>query len=449
MDERPLTVSALTARIAADLEAFGPVEVQGELTQVKVAPSGHFYATLKDPEAIIPVVMWRSTALRQGKQPREGDRVVVKGSLSVYAPRGNYQLIATRITAAGEGDILARLARLKEQLAAEGLFDEDRKRPLPFLPRAVGIATAGGSAALADLLHAIRERFPTMAIVHAPCLVQGESAPREIVAALGRLERHPKVDVIICGRGGGSMEDLMAFNDVAVVRAIAACSVPTISAVGHETDWTLADLAADIRAKTPTAAGELVVPVLDDLRAELDEGRERLDRAMRRQVDDLRARLAALAGHRALAGPQYQVQVRRQRLDELAGRLETAVGGSLGSLVERTTAAGHRLAVRDPGTRVAYLAERVRLLGPRLTAGITKRGTAAHERLAAVAGRLEALSPVAVIARGYAVARDGHGQVVRNLGMAPPGSAVSVRVEDGWLYTEVQRHRPMQLRDGI
>ena len=219
--ERPLTVAALTQRIGDALGDFGTVAVQGELSQAKVAPSGHFYATLKDSEALIGLVMWRSTAVRQGPLPKEGTQVVVRGNLSVYGPRGQYQLTATRIEAVGAGDLAGRLAAVKAKLLAEGLFDEERKRPLPFLPRAVGLATAGGSAALADLVHSIRTRFPHMPIVHAPCLVQGQQAVPSIIAALARLGRQPEVDVIICGRGGGSLEDLWAFNEEAVVRAIA------------------------------------------------------------------------------------------------------------------------------------------------------------------------------------------------------------------------------------
>ncbi|MCK6487849.1 MAG: exodeoxyribonuclease VII large subunit, partial [Planctomycetes bacterium] len=315
-------MSALTQRIAGELEDFGPLAVRGELAQVKVAPSGHLYATLKDAEARIDLVMWRSTVVRQGPLPKEGQLVVARGTLSVYPPRGGYQLVATRLAPLGQGDLAARFEELKARLAAEGLFAEERKRPLPLLPRAVGLATAGGSAALADMLDSIRARFPTMHVVHAPCLVQGRGAAASIVAALDRLDAHPAVEVVIAGRGGGSLEDLWAFNEEAVVRRIAAMSKPVISAVGHETDTTLADFAADLRAKTPTEAGELVVPRLADLRRALDDGRGRLDSAADRQLAEARARLAGLAAHRALATPRHQVALRRQRLDELRARLD-------------------------------------------------------------------------------------------------------------------------------
>ena len=241
-----LTVSALTRQIADAVADLGTVEVQGELSQVKVAPSGHLYATLKDAGAVLSLVLWRSTVARLPQPlPREGEVVVARGSIEVYPPRGSYQIIATRLARVGAGDLAARFEALKARLAAEGLFDDERKRPLPRFPRAVGLATAAGSAALADLVTGIRTRFPQMPVVVAPCLVQGAGAAPAIVAALERLQAQGDVDVIICGRGGGSLEDLWAFNEEAVVRAIVACRVPVISAVGHETDTVLADFAAD------------------------------------------------------------------------------------------------------------------------------------------------------------------------------------------------------------
>lgn len=398
--ETPLSVTAITQRIKNTLNDLGPLLVAGELSGVKVVASGHLYATLKDEGAVLSLVMWRGSVARLGKIPAEGARVVVRGSLDVYPPRGSYQLIASRITEAGQGDLAARLEELKARLAAEGLFAEERKRPLPLLPRAVGLATAAGSAALADMLHSIRERFPAMPVVVAPCLVQGRGAAASIVAALGRLAAHPEVDVIVCGRGGGSLEDLWAFNEEAVVRALVACPKPVVSAVGHETDWTLADFAADLRAKTPTAAGELIVPVQAELVAQLAEDRVRLDQAMNGLYNDARARLAALAAHRALAGPAYQVQIRQQRLDELGGRLRSA------------------------GAR---------------------RLADAQARLGEAAARLDALSPLAVIGRGFTVLRTAEGHLVRRLADALPGTQLEARVSDGWIYAEAIGVKPQRL----
>lgn len=398
--ETPLSVTAITQRIKLTLNDIGSVLVTGELSQVKVVASGHLYATLKDEGAVLSLVMWRSGVARMGRIPAEGARVVVRGAIDVYPPRGGYQLIATRIAEAGIGDLAARLEALKARLQAEGLFAEERKRELPLLPRAVGIATAAGSAALADLLRGIRDRFPAMPVVVAPCLVQGRGAAASIVAALGRLARHPEVDVIVCGRGGGSLEDLWAFNEEPVVRAIASCRVPVVSAVGHETDWTLADLAADLRAKTPTMAGELIVPVRSELLAQLADDRARLDAAVAAALADARARLAALAAHRALAGPRYQVAIRQQRLDELDGRLR---------------AAGRRR-IADAGARLAQ-----------------------------AAASLDALSPLQVIGRGYSMVRTAERRLVRRLADAPPGTQLEARVADGWIYAEAVGVKPQRL----
>lgn len=444
---RPLTVSALTRRISLALEDFGPLTVQGELSLVKVAPSGHLYATLKDHEAVIALVMWRSQVVRNGPLPREGDQVVVRGSLSVYGPRGQYQLTATRITPQGQGDLAARFEALKRTLAAEGLFDAERKIALPYLPRGVGLATAAGSAALADLLHSIRARFPRMPVVHAPCLVQGAAAPGQIVAAIRALDRHDGVDVIIAGRGGGSLEDLWAFNDERVVRAIAACEKPIVSAVGHETDTTLADLAADVRAKTPTAAGELIVPVEADLREQLDAWRRDLDTAADRLLVDARARLAALASHRALAGPGHQVALRRQRLDELAAGLE----GSIDTRLELQHAAlalvRSRLAAVAPEALLRNASERLAQQARILDQGMTRSLTQQHERLAAAAAHLDALSPLAVLGRGYSVLRDANQRLVRHLDQAPPGSTLEARTLDGWLTATVISARRQRLNE--
>lgn len=444
-DAVPLTVAALTQRIAGALGDFGTVAVRGELSLAKVAPSGHFYATLKDSEAIISLVMWRSAVVRAGPLPKEGAQVVVRGSLSVYGPRGQYQLTATRIEAVGAGDLAARFAALKARLLAEGLFEDERKRPLPFLPRAVGLATASGSAALADLLHSIRARFPGMAIVHAPCLVQGAGAAASIVAALRRLDRHPEVDVIICGRGGGSLEDLWAFNEEAVVRAIVASATPVISAVGHETDTTLADFAADMRAKTPTAAGELVVPVAADLREQLDHARNDLDVSIDRLLLDAGLRLAALSRHRALAGPRFQVDLRRQRLDELAGRLTEGIDGLL--TVRRARLALLHARLPAPAVRVERARERLAHGAQSLVRLVSDRVARLHERLARAAGHLDALSPLAVIARGYSVVRTADGVLVRTLADAPPGTAIQARMPDGWLQAEVTGARRQRLNE--
>jgi len=445
--DRPLSVSALSQRIAAALGDLGPVLVQGELSLAKVHTSGHFYATLKDGESLISVVMWRSTVVRNGPLPTEGQLVVVKGTVTTYAPRGQYQLTATRITAVGAGDLAARFEQLKARLLAEGLFAEERKRQLPLLPRAVGLATAPNSAALADLLHSLRERFPRMRVVHAHCQVQGAGAAASIVAALRRLDAHPEVEVIICGRGGGSLEDLWAFNEEAVVRAIASCSTPVISAVGHETDTTLADFAADVRAKTPTAAAEMAVPVEAEMRQQLADWAARADQAIDGLLEDARNQMAAYAAHRALTGPGYQIELRRQRLDELAGQLDDAVNRWHEAARGRLRMTEASLRALHPGRLFAAWRERLEIDSKRLNRAGAVMQQRAENHLSSMAGRLDALSPLAVIARGYAVVRDDHGRVVRHLADTRPGAHIVARVIDGWIAATVDGHKPQKLNE--
>ncbi len=441
------TVSGLTQRIAASLEDLGAVDVKGELSQIKVSTAGHFYATLKDKDAVLSIVMWRTTLARSGKPPAEGSLVTVRGTLSVYPPRGGYQLVITKIEAQGQGDLAARLQALKEKLAAAGLFDDDKKRDLPFLPRAVGVATAAGSAALADILTGLRTRFPGMPVVHAPCPVQGPQSAPGIVEALRQLGQDPRVDVIICGRGGGSLEDLWAFNEESVVRAIANCPVPVVSAVGHETDWTLADLAADLRAKTPTAAAELVVPIREELEETVKVRRLELTTAMEDLLTEARTRLAALASHRALSTPRHQVDLRIQRLDELRARLDDGIANASGDARARWDLLRSRLRGAAPNAPIARAKERLAGAQAALVRAGSTRMDRAKERLAAAAGRLDALSPLAVIGRGYAVLRTPEGRLIRTLADAPVGSALQARTTDGWLEAEVTGARRQKLNE--
>jgi exodeoxyribonuclease VII large subunit len=284
-------------------------------------------------------------------------------------------------------------------------------------------------------------------VVHAHCVVQGSGAVASIISAIRRLEAHPEVEVIICGRGGGSLEDLWAFNEEAVVRAIAACAKPVISAVGHETDTTLADLAADVRAKTPTAAGELVVPVESELREQLVDWADRADQAMDALLEDARNQLAAYGAHRALTGPGYQIELRRQRLDELAGQLDEALNRLDEEARSRLRTAEASLRALHPGRLAAAFAERLALDGKRLDRAGTVLQRSAEDRIAALAGRLEALSPLAVIARGYSVVRDDQGRLVRRLADAPTGSHIAARLADGWLQATVDGQKPQKLNE--
>lgn len=395
------TVTQLTRTVKALLESepgLRRVTVRGELSNVKLHTSGHLYFTLKDSQAALRCVMFRSQVRAVRFQPREGLDVLALGSVGVYERGGQYQLYVDQLVPAGEGQLYAEYQRLKEQLEREGLFDPARKRPLPALPRTVGVITSPVGAALRDMVTVLRRRLPGVRILLSPALVQGEQAPESLVAALDRLVAFGGVDVVIIGRGGGSLEDLWAFNDERVVRAVAASPLPIVSAVGHETDVTLCDFAADVRAATPSAAAELVAPEAAELRRRVELLQARLVQRVAQQLRTQKERVRMLARSPVLTQPLRPLAEARQRVDEATGRLEVAF----------------RRAVRERGTALAHLA-----------------------------ARLESLSPLTTLARGYAVATRSDGTLVRQVADAPAGSRIQVRVSDGTLDCRVEAQRPL------
>lgn len=385
------TVTSLTRYVRERLESddmLQDVWVQGEMSNLSRPASGHIYFTLKDAGAQLRCVMWRSEAARLSLQLQDGMEFAVHGRIGVYEAGGQYQLYADWIQPVGEGALYQEFLRLKALLEAEGLFDPTRKRPIPELPRRIGIVTSATGAALRDMLNVLRRRFPLTEVILAPSPVQGDDAPPGLVAALRDLNRFARPDVILLARGGGSIEDLWAFNDERVVRAVAASESPVICGVGHETDFTLADFAADLRAPTPTAAAELATPItLLDLTAALTSLRERLNNAaldlLRRQRDAVMALEARLRFHT----PLRRIQNERQRVDELSRRAHAALG--------------HHLEL-------------------------------AAARLRGMSDRLLALNPLAVLERGFAIlTRRADGTLVYRLSQALPGDALRVRVSDG------------------
>lgn len=387
------TVSELTGEIATMLmHGFGDVEVVGEVSAFKAHGSGHWYFCLKDGEAVLNCAMFKGHNQRVRRPPRDGERVIARGGIDVYAPRGSYSLVVRQLRADGEGDLLRRLEALKARLAAEGLFDPARKRPLPGVPRAIGVATSPTGAALQDILRVIRQRFPAVTVYLAPCRVQGDGAAAEIAAAIDLLNRHGRSDVVIAGRGGGSPEDLWCFNEEVVVRAIARSRIPVVSAVGHEVDVCLADLAADRRAATPSHAAELVTPVLSSLIQAVEDLDDRMRAAMTRRVALLRQRLARVR----LLHPRQRLERGRARLDDLEARLQ---------------AAARRLLV----IRRAQLA------------GSTRQ--------------LEALSPLSVLVRGYAIVTH-EGAAVTDARALSPGAPLRVRFARGQVDATVTRVVP-------
>ena len=424
--EGVLSVSALTQRIKDALEqGFPALWVKGELSGVKRAPSGHLYFTLKDATSQIDGVMWKTALSRLGFEPHDGTEVEAFGDVTVYAPRGRYQLTVREMRPAGIGALLLALEQLKRRLQAEGLFDVARKRPLPAYPMRIGIVTSPVGAAVRDLVKVLRARWPSVGIVLAPVRVQGDGAADEIAAAITRFNRLPGVDVLIVGRGGGSIEDLWAFNEEAVVRAVAGSAIPVIAAVGHEVDWTLTDLAADVRAATPSNAAELAVRDRAEVAAGVARMREALTRALENGMAARRQRLRGLLDQYGFRRQRDALGLHQQRIDDLLARLETALEGRLARARERLVALVHRYGLREWPRLLALRREEAGAVGERLAAALIDGMNVRRTRLLAYGDRLRALSPRLVLERGYCLARRPDGSLVR----VADGLAIGERLE--------------------
>ena len=434
-----LTVTEFTQRVKTLLEGtFHSVWVEGEISQLKVHRSGHVYLTLKDEDARLEAVVWRSTARNLEYQPGVGERVVAHGRVSLYAQRGSYQLVIQRLEPAGVGALQAAYEALKAKLGAEGLFAAERKRTLPFLPRAVGVVTSSTGAARRDIEAVVHRRSPQVPIVLYPATVQGPAAAAEIVRGLSILGQRADVDVIIVGRGGGSTEDLWAFNEESVVRAIADCPTPVISAVGHETDFTLADLVADWRSPTPSAAAERAVPVRDDLLYTVDLHLERMTQALRLTLERGRNRLARV-GQRLVMG--VNLAQGRRRFQGLMTRLNMGFSGHAAGATARLRATESRLLAVHPATRLAHSRQRLQAASGRLAVVGPLPVSQARADFREIAARLAALSPLASLERGYGITRSA-GQIVRSHGDVAVGDPVEVLVHDGWFRAEVTETGP-------
>jgi exodeoxyribonuclease VII large subunit len=433
---QPLTISEISALLKRTVEdRFGFVRLRGELSGVKRAASGHFYCALKDEGAVIDGVMWKGNASRLNFRAEDGLEVIATGKLTTYPGRSKYQIVIDSLELAGEGALLALLEKTRARLAAEGLFAAERKRRLPFLPQVIGVVTSPTGAVIRDILHRLADRFPTHVIVW-PVLVQGQGAAEQVAAAVrgfSALEAGgpvPRPDVVIVARGGGSIEDLWSFNEEVVVRAIAECSIPVISAVGHETDTTLADFAADRRAPTPTAAAEMAVPVRADLALTLADLGARQRRAVYRPVELGRERLAARA--RLLPKPENLLQPQAQRLDDLAERLRRGLGERSSRGRERLAGAAARLSpslLTRSTAEAARRLERARL-NPALVDRPVRSGT---DRLAALTRVMSQLHPEKPLERGYAIIRDAAGKALTTRAEAAGEPALVLQFRDGRL----------------
>jgi exodeoxyribonuclease VII large subunit len=433
--ERPLGVADVVRLAGRTLDALGLVWLEGEVTQVSQPSSGHLYFALGDRGSVLSAVMWSRDATRIKFEIRAGQRLRVRGRLGVYDRDGKMQLYADFAEPMGAGTEAAALEQLKTKLAAEGIFDPQRKRQLPRFPRRIGVVTSANGAAVHDIIRTVHRRLPTPILI-ADAAVQGENAPHQIVMGMAMVVR-AGVDVVIVGRGGGAATDLTAFNHERVVRTISRCPVPVISAVGHEIDLSLADLAADARASTPTAAAELVVPDGIALGELLVKERRRLDREIRHRLDRARQDLdhGTIAmhrrGERAIAATRAQLHQLEQKLAGLHPRTRLlAKGGELGDLARR-------LAGAHPGLRLARARRDHDALVTRRDAAMLRRLQQRRSELARVAAQLAALSPLAVLDRGYAVVQRGE-MIVRDASQTQPGDQLRVRVARGRLHVIVQ-----------
>jgi len=422
-----LTVSELTRRLQEVLEdRFPAVWVEGEISNFRLYGSGHAYFTLKDADAQVRAVLFRNRGRRIKFEPADGLHVMAFGSIEVYPQRGEYQMVIELLEPKGLGALQLAFEQLKTRLQAEGLFEQARKRELPRFPRKIGIVTSPSGAAIRDMLRVIGRRFGELHIVIAPCRVQGEGAAEEIAQGLRDLNALGGVDVIIVGRGGGSLEDLWAFNEEIVARAIAGSKVPVVSAVGHEVDFTIADFVADLRAPTPSAAAELVVREKQAVVDSLGQLRARLERFAARPLRDL-----------------------ERRVDELTARLRREIRGELGRANHRVALATRALRASDPVARVANDRHRLENLQSRLITSLTRRCDHARYGLRTAVGRLDSLSPLAVLGRGYSLTRTPTGEVVRSPAQVQVGDAIRVLLHRGSLDARVTDTREQDDRPQV
>jgi len=426
-----LTVSQLVREIRETLDAnFFSCWVAGEISNARVAPSSHFYFTLKDDQASINAVMFSSAFRRVRFKPADGMAVMVRGRVSLFEQRGALQLYAEELEPRGAGALQVAFEQLKRALGAEGLFDEARKRPLPFLPSTVGIVTARDGAGLRDMLRIMFDRFPNLRVIVRPARVQGPGAAPEIAQAIADLNRDGRAEVIICGRGGGSLEDLWAFNEEPVARAIFRSKIPIISAVGHEIDFTIADFVADVRAPTPTAAAHMAVPSKAELRERIMSAQTALGTAMRRTLDEARESTDHLAER--LRSPVALLRQAREDLAVTAGDLASAIESRLIELRRRLREL--TTALRAPDGQLRELRLRASALGAALLKSVVARRQKGAADLARLAAALDSLSPLKVLERGYAVVRkSGDGSVVHDATAVEPGDELDIRLSRGQL----------------
>lgn len=428
--------------IRASLEAdFQEVWLEGEISNLRAPGSGHLYCTLKDGSSQIRAVIFRSAAQRLRFGLEDGLHVVVRGRLSVYEPRGEYQLILDHLEPKGRGALQLAFEQLKRRLEAEGLFDVQRKRPLPVFPRTIGIVTSSTGAAVRDLIAVLHRRCPILRLIIAPVQVQGAEAAEQIASAIHAFDTLGSIDVVIVGRGGGSMEDLWSFNEETVVRAIAASRIPTVSAVGHETDVTLADFAADVRAPTPSAAAEIVAPVLAEVLERLETLTARCRQATMAQCREHRQRLDLVVAH--MANFRFGILREAQRVDSAVASMREALHVTLKRMTVRLQGWRQALESTGPQGRVRHGMATIPQLRSRLAGGMTHDLRRYEQRIHAYLGRLNSLSPLAVLDRGYGILEMlPHRKTIRTVAQVSIGDTIRAQLADGELRCTVEEVSP-------
>ena len=438
MELKPLTVTELTRRIKRQLEvSFDHVLLQGEISNLAFPRSGHVYFNLKDDMSQIAGVMFRSTANKVKFDLDNGLEVVLKGRITVYEPRGTYQLIVNSVEPLGSGALQLAFEQLKARLEKEGLFDSEKKKKLPFIPRKIGVVTSPTGAAIQDILNILDRRFPEIPILINPVLVQGEAAAPQIAEAIGQFQQIDEVDLLIVGRGGGSVEDLWAFNEEAVARAIYRSKIPVISAVGHETDFTIADFVADLRAPTPSAAAELAVPLKSDLVGMVAERKNKLLRLVSQKVSLCRERIQYM--EKRLRSPEWVIQTKVQRVDDLMLRLEKAVHLKSVQKKNHLEHLTQKLNYLGPGNQIEKHQVRLSEIQSRMENSLNFLLEKRKNQLAELSHVLDSVSPLSVLKRGYSAVTDENKDLVNSVEKVEAGTKIFVNVPDGVIHSKVEK----------
>ncbi|HGE6882216.1 TPA: exodeoxyribonuclease VII large subunit [Citrobacter amalonaticus] len=441
------TVSRLNQTVRLLLEQeMGQVWISGEISNFSQPSSGHWYFTLKDDTAQVRCAMFRNSNRRVTFRPQHGQQVLVRANITLYEPRGDYQIIVESMQPAGEGLLQQKYEQLKAKLQAEGLFDQQHKQSLPSPAHCVGVITSKTGAALHDILHVLKRRDPSLPVIIYPTAVQGDDAPGQIVRAIELANARQECDVLIVGRGGGSLEDLWSFNDELVARAIFASAIPVVSAVGHETDVTIADFIADLRAPTPSAAAEMVSRNQQELLRQILSAQQRLGMAMDYFLANRSRRFTQIYHRLQQQHPQLRLARQQTALERLHQRMNVAIDGQLKRTSQRQSRLLQRLNQQNPQPRIHRAQTRIQQLEYRLAENVRSRLSATRERFGNAVTHLEAVSPLSTLARGYSVSTATDGKVLKKVTQVKAGDVMTTRLEDGWVESEVKSITPVKKR---